>query len=579
MTDERVVEEIVSKFLLSSCRLRPQLILTPVMAATLGPVMTSRHFTVDDAENDVVPLITGSVAEFYIEPMIPHIGDIDVMFHLSTQLAIPRGHPPPTRLPDEFHNYVKVVEIIDSHIPGYVYLEIRYLLTECLDDNKYTAVEYDERMCLSNCFYVGDEGNIHGPAFVSPGIQTNSISSGDIVRCVRCLVWPPQAVHWPTRHRNHGWPDSATVDRIVSTRCDVVGVAYRQCREHNWMGKNQWRLSFSRAEIVLINSWMPVQQIVYHLLRHFTKTEPLTGSADISKAGTLSNYHIKTLMLWACELKPRRWWTDDLNLVGICVELLHVLADWLSKPECPHYFIYKCNIIIDSSFELEMVRMRLRSINKSWLSSWFVNNYIRRCSETCPQKISRLFYDVSTTTQLQGAVSAIVDYKLNATERDIWYAFTLALNHITLIVSNESLTVRSLDCWLSEYGKVSSGKISSSLSAYILSVAFLHVACRTERSGINDELMDVLSALVGQSIGPRRYSSRRSSVLLLSKAVNLMKSVDDRSTSRSTVQLIAIELSKLYLRRSLSWEDSDSDSIFCLVNVYLAVLYLSLIHI
>jgi len=66
------------------------------------------------------------------------------------------------------------------------------------------------------------------------------------------------------------------------------------------MGKTQWRLSFSRAEIVLINSWMPVQQIVYHMLRVFMKTELLKGS-DASEV--LSNYHIKTLVMWACEQK------------------------------------------------------------------------------------------------------------------------------------------------------------------------------------------------------------------------------------------------------------------------------------
>ena len=70
--------------------------------------------------------------------------------------------------------------------------------------------------------------------------------------------------------------------------------------------------------------------------------------------------------------------------------------------------------------------------------------------------------------------------------------------------------------------------------------------------------MDVLAVLVGQSVGPRRYSSRRSSVLLLSKAVNLMKAEGDGHKSRSTVQLIEIELSEAYLYRALSCEDSDS---------------------
>jgi len=38
--------------------------------------------------------------------------------------------------------------------------------------------------------------------------------STEIVVCVRCLIWPPQAADWPTRHRRYGWPDSATVDRV-----------------------------------------------------------------------------------------------------------------------------------------------------------------------------------------------------------------------------------------------------------------------------------------------------------------------------------------------------------------------------
>jgi len=45
------------------------------------------------------------------------------------------------------------------------------------------------------------------------------------------------------------------------------------------------------------------------------------------------------------------------------------------------------------------------------------------------------------------------------------------------------------------------------------------------------------------------------------------------NSSRSTMQLIEIELSKAYLHRTLICKDSDSDSIYCLANVYLAVLY------
>jgi len=295
MNYKRFVEEIVTKFLLNTCQLRPQLSESALQTAELCIEVAVTH-SVNDADVDSIPLITGSVAEFYIEPMLPHVGDIDVMYHFSTQLAIPRGHPPPTQLPAEFHNYVKVFKIIDSHLSGYVYLKLRYLLTECVDDDMYKAVEYDEEAYAANHLYDSPQDRLHGPAVMT--FHSDMLSS-DSVLCARCLSWPSQAADWQTRHREYGWPDSATVDCVVSNGCDVVGVAHRQCRQHEWMGANQWRLSFSRAEIVLLNSWMPVQQIVYHMLRVLVKTERLTDSAYKSEAGTLSNYHIKTLMLWA----------------------------------------------------------------------------------------------------------------------------------------------------------------------------------------------------------------------------------------------------------------------------------------
>jgi len=90
-------------------------------------------------------------------------------------------------------------------------------------------------------------------------------------------------------------------------------------------------------------------------------------------------------------------------------------------------------------------------------------------------------------------------------------------------------------------------------------------------------LLDVIATTCLKSNDLRRCRyARHSSVLSLSQAAMLMKVVVNNS--RSTVQLIEIELSKAYLYRAFRCDDSDSDSIYCLANVYLAVLYYATGH-
>jgi len=231
-----------------------------------------------------------------------------------------------------------------------------------------------------------------------------------------------------TWQKLYGWPDSATVDRVVSNGCDVVRVAHRLCKHHDWLGEHQCRLSFSRAEIVLLNSWIPVQQIMYHMLRIFVKTEELLTSVnEDSGIKTLSNYHIKTLMLWACEQQPTNLWIADVNVVRICAKLLHTLSVWLTNARILHYFISICNLLdTDRTFSSEIISSHLMSLTESWLSTWFINNYIRKCSRLCPNHVSRLFNDVSTRIRLRHAVSAVVNERLNTATQDLWRVFALA---------------------------------------------------------------------------------------------------------------------------------------------------------
>ena len=544
-----MLDEVVTKFLLDTCPRRQQVSETAIQAAIMCGILASSR-PPDDAEAREISLITGSFAEFYIEPMLPHVGDIDVMCYRNTHLAVPRGQSPPSRLPDEFHNYVHVMEIIDSEFPGYVYLQL-----------------YDVKSGKWLNFFIKSisnvDGDIHGPAVIYLAqLKSDTLLPCDYVLCVRCLSWPSQAVDWPTRHRNYGWPDSETVDHVVSNGCDLVRVAHRQCRQHEKMGKWQWRLSFSRAEIVLLNSWMPVQQIVYHMLRVFMKAERLTDSADNSGAGKLSNYHIKSLMLWASELKPKSWWTDDLNLVRICVQLLHILAEWLTSAQCLHYFISNCTLI-DNSFNVKNISAQLMSTEQPRLSNWFFDNYIKKCAQLCPSFISRSFDIITTSGQLQNAVSAIVAWKKSML--DLWRildALLFAENIIPAVVNQQPLTARLCACLKQELAKT-----DTRLPVYFTAATLLRVA-----SGFSDELMDILATLFGHFIEKRHNCNNPTSVLsVMSQATKLMTVVANKS--RNTITLIEIELSKAYLYRALRCKDSDSDSIYCLANVYVAVLY------
>jgi len=580
MADERVDSEIVTQFLLdtclNTCRLGPQLTRHAVQAAACCSLLATQHPD-DDVEADLIPLTTGSAAEFYIDPMLPLVGDVDVMYHHSTMLAIPRGHPPPTQLPAEFHDNVKVVEIIDSHLPGYVYLKLRYLLTYCPEDEKYSYVEFDREAYvrsdeLGSRNYVPDAVHIlnyfmydmksdvatqterHGPANL---LLSDVQLPWDAVPCVRCLLWPPQAADLPTRHRNYNWPDSATVDRVVNNGCDVVPVAHRQCRQHTWMGKFQHRLSFSRAEIVLINSWIPVQQIVYHMLRVFMKIEQLTDSADNTGTNILSNYHIKTLMLWACELKPRSWWIEGLNLVKICVKLLHTLSVWLTDRRCQHYFVNNCNLI-NTTLSMEMVVSELR-LNDMYLSLWFVENYIGELARRCPDVIT-------PGMNVQNTISSILLWRVASSLHDSWRVNVRSEIPLEMM-SGLCLTSRSYIMWKDAFTR-----IDARLTVYFSAVALLQLSFRISRDGFTDNIADILTTILGHFVEvPRYYNQRSSSVLSLCQAAKLMKVVANKSLS--TVQLIEIELSKAYLHRALRCKDSDSDSIYCLANVYLAVLY------
>ena len=440
------VVECVSTFLIHTCQPSHRLNYDAVSALVSSVRQDDVPLTAITLF-DWIPLLTGSVAELYIQPMLPCVSDYDAMFYRSDQLAIPEGYLPPTLLPAEFGNVVYVHEIVESEFPSYVYLMRSYILVES-DSGEYMAVKLLRELYMTYKTVPDIAGiEAHGPAWTIHRSYDVALSVGqfiryfyttDVVPCIRCLSWPSQAADWPREQRHCGWPYSATVDLVKSIGCDLVCVAHPRCREDAWESSIQHRLSFSRAEIVLINSWMPEQQIVYHMLRIFVKIEQLTNSPTNSEADKssrvhttsivppaslqptlkqLSNYHIKTLMLWACELKTNKWWTVKRNVVEIYVELLQVLSVWLQEARCKHYFINNCNLLRSPDCATATILM---SVEKEWLAEWFVTNYIYKYAEFCRNDYNVQFH---TLKRYIATLSPQADFALWRVEHSLSLSF------------------------------------------------------------------------------------------------------------------------------------------------------------
>jgi len=123
MSDEDALHRIITKFMLNTCR------------STINENLISQRKLVGDFINilakcllgDGEAFTSGSFAELYVRPILYCYGDIDIMHNFKNAFVIPYGQLPPVELRDCHQDTVTVYEIIDSHKPGYVYLQPSYI--------------------------------------------------------------------------------------------------------------------------------------------------------------------------------------------------------------------------------------------------------------------------------------------------------------------------------------------------------------------------------------------------------------------------------------------------------------------
>jgi len=605
MANEEALHGCVTKFMLDTCRYSTNEYKTDVAFFHFLTRMLANNMP-EGAEM----FLSGSSAEICIKPMFSCIGDIDIMQATWRVLVIPSGYEPPTELPSNYRNTVLVYDITDSHQPGYVYLQPSYILRKT-HERRYAAEKVENKHRKNDAVFLCRSGNVnvqqiteaffqkffnhheirqtaaiqslltgislgpHGPALTGRySITANehfnkvthrylSLSGVDIVTCIHCFVWPPQAIDWPTRKRDHGWPDATTINTVVSNGCDVVGAVHPLCKQDQWLSKYQCRLSFSRAEVTLLNTWTPVQQIIYHMLRFIMKCEVLAKTDENNPdMPTLSNYHIKTLMLWECEQKPQSWWSAESSFIKLCSSLLHKLSDCVADKLSQHYFISNCNLLehFDEHASLAIGNSIEWLADESVLLLWFVENYIPKCAECCPPEVTILFQDICS-------YDAVVAWRQKSLSTELYTEHHKSELRMLAVVLLDRMDATGILMHMKELQN-----FDLRLCEYFIAVTCLRVAYTISIHSVSDNPLEILWTLFNPckttAVGGMDTSEWEMSrqLVFIRRAISLLRL---HSIGSNALEMLYNEMSKAFLHYGIA---CVQESTICVVHVLLAAL-------
>ena len=471
---------------------------------------------------------------------------------------------------------VVVSQIDTSDCPnGYVHLRLFGLLQfnwepetfqHCVSNHKFTAY-WAHHYNSSSTF------TFHGPAKVYECVLGESIDV-DFVPSIRLLAWPSAAQSWIFRERKYAWPSDALISEIQRNGCDLVQVSHRDYKHV----LHQWRYSFSRAEVTLIRSWTPTQQLVYHMLRYFSKHTIICEWGD----KVICTYHIKTLMLWTCERKSPFWWELNCVLV-LCSNLLDTLIRWIRKKICPHYFIPEWNLFdynMEESRRFDTIEFLRIHTNIRILSEWFRIRYLSRVFNKDNDEFDNLEHQHALNVIAESNRFNREFHKLLKNWVDKRYCLYIMRRYETGIMKHcQSLKWNATRfCTL-----IFSRNLAPKLQFLNFAVAALRLTqdisgMRKSPGLSNHELLDVLSEVVLKLSGQDSWKSstpynipfKQCSKWYFIKGVRLLSIYCEK---HSAAYCLWVKTCKRYFKSALGIQDEYSESIHDACHVYLAALY------
>ena len=176
--------------------------------------------------------------------------------------------------------------------------------------------------------------SIHGPATATKIKRFgDTVLSYDHVPAFWLKSWPDVAKEWITRKREFGWPSSSVIDEILQNGVLLVAA----CHDNSDDPNNEWRISFSIAERILIDTLSSTQRLAYLYAK-------LVWMFSLKSSSFLISYHLKNALLWLCEERSSEFWRGD-NLIVCVREIFGWLQREITNGHLRNYFIVTDDMI------------------------------------------------------------------------------------------------------------------------------------------------------------------------------------------------------------------------------------------
>ena len=174
----------------------------------------------------------------------------------------------------------------------------------------------------------------------------------DHVPCFHLKFWPKLALEWSQRQLRY-WPSSEIVEKITSEGCHIVP------KSPGGENNNEWRISFSFAELTLSNTLSPFQRKCYLVGKSIYYVVMKRIDPDI-----FSSYFIKTVMFKLLERQPSSYW-ENTSLIEVVQDLFKDLSACFKRKVLTSFFIEEMNLLDRVDHEkLEYASMEAGAVAK-----------------------------------------------------------------------------------------------------------------------------------------------------------------------------------------------------------------------